>query len=72
MQDVLSYRRDRLTLLSEVELAAVLEVEVRTLAAWRAESRGPDYVKLGKSVFYRQCDLQAWIGANVHVVKRAS
>jgi predicted DNA-binding transcriptional regulator AlpA len=58
-------------LLSEVELAILMEVETRTLLAWRAEKKGPDYVKLGKSVFYRRRDVRDWIDANVVVVRRA-
>ena len=65
-------RVDHLGLLSEEELAGVIDVKPHTLAVWRAEGKGPDFTRLGKSVFYRQVDVQAWIEANVVVTKRVS
>jgi hypothetical protein len=65
------YRRVTLTLLSEADLAVILEVEIKTVQAWRMQGRGPDYVKLGKSIYYRTRDLQEWIDANVNVVQRS-
>lgn len=35
------------------------------LAHWRAEHRGPAYVKLGKRVLYRGCDLNSWLEEQV-------
>lgn len=64
--------RSAIELFSEDELAEVLDVKPQTLAAWRAEERGPDYVKLGKSVFYRKADVLEWINANVVLTRRAS
>jgi len=65
-------RVDHLGLLSEEELAGVIDVKPHTLAVWRAEGKGPDFTRLGKSVFYRQVDVQAWIEANVVVTKRTA
>lgn len=64
------FRWGSLSILTEDDLARILEVEPRTIQAWRTEGRGPDYVKLGKSVFYRVADVRGWIDANVVVVKR--
>lgn len=64
--------RSEIDLFSEEELAEVLEVKPPTLATWRAEERGPDYVKLGKSVFYRKQDVLEWINANVVLTKRTT
>lgn len=64
--------RSEIDLFSEEELAEVLEVKPPTLATWRAEERGPDYVKLGKSVFYRKQDVLVWINANVVLTKRTT
>lgn len=64
--------RSAIELFSEEELAEVLEVKTATLATWRAENRGPDYVKLGKSVFYRKQDVLDWINANVVLTKRTT
>ena len=41
-----------------------------TLANWRAEKRGPKYVKYGKRIIYRGSDLNAFIEA--HVVEPAA
>ncbi len=32
-----------------------------TLAHWRSEGRGPNYIKLGSRVAYRGSDLNAWL-----------
>lgn len=64
--------RSAIELFNEEELAEILEVKPQTLATWRAEERGPDYVKLGKSVFYRKADVLDWINANVVVTRRVS
>lgn len=34
------------------------------LATWRAEGRGPRFVKLGGRVYYRASDVAAWLDAN--------
>ena len=31
-----------------------------TLANWRAQSKGPPFVKIGSRVVYRVSDLEAW------------
>jgi predicted DNA-binding transcriptional regulator AlpA len=36
------------------EAAAIVGVSSALLRLWRTEGRGPDYVKLGASVVYRQ------------------
>lgn len=65
-------RIEHFGLLSEDELAAMIDVKPHTLAVWRAEGKGPDYTRLGKSVFYRRDDVHAWIEANVVVTKRTA
>lgn len=57
-------RRD-FGLLAPEDLAALIGVDVRTLALWRAQKRGPDVAKLGRAVFYRRSDVNAWIALNV-------
>ena len=37
----------------------------QTWAAMRHKGTGPRYVKLGRKVYYRRADVQAWIEANV-------
>jgi len=59
-------------LLSPSDLAELIGVDERTLAVWRAQKRGPDPVKLGRSVFYRREDVQAWIALNVCPMDRSA
>jgi predicted DNA-binding transcriptional regulator AlpA len=64
--------RDLFQLLSPADLAALIGVDERTLAVWRAQKRGPDFVKLGRAVFYRQTDVNAWIELNVSPTDRVA
>ena len=41
-------------LLSETEAATLLRQKPRTLTIWRSRGKGPNYIKLGRSVFYRR------------------
>lgn len=46
------------------EAARMLGISPRTLANWRAQGRGPAYVRLGKSrspVLYRVGDIESWL-----------
>jgi hypothetical protein len=67
-----SLRIHKLGLLSEEELALMIDVKPHTLAVWRSEGKGPDYTRLGKSVFYRETDVADWVAANVVVTKRTA
>lgn len=67
MPDRGAYLRREVDLVTPEELATTLEVELSTLQAWRAQGTGPDYVRLGKQVFYRRADIIDWINANVVV-----
>ena len=48
-------------LLSTVEAAAVLRLSKRTLEDFRTKGTGPTYRRLGKKIYYRPEDLNAWI-----------
>lgn len=63
--------RMELGLMSEDDLCELLEVKVQTLQTWRSNKLGPDYVKLGKSVFYRTADVLEWAALNLVVTRRA-
>lgn len=52
-------------LITPSELATALNITDQTLAGWRCKGEGPDYVKLGKGVFYRLADVQAWVARSV-------
>lgn len=63
--------RSQIGLFTVEEVAGMLEVTVHTLAQWRAEKRGPDFVRLGRGVFYRRDDVTRWVDANVIPVEEA-
>jgi len=63
--------RARFGLLAESDLAEMLAMRVQTLQAWRAKRRGPDFVKLGKSVFYRADDVKEWINSSIVITDRS-
>lgn len=48
-------------MLSPADLAALLNVPVRSVYRWRSESTGPRGIKVGKHVRYRQADVDAWL-----------
>lgn len=51
-------------LLSEVQASDLLFLSVRTLQTWRSKGCGPAFVRAGRAVRYRRCDLVAWIDLN--------
>ena len=54
-----------LRLLTQREAAAVLCLSERTLERLRVTGAGPRFVRAGRSVRYREVDLEAWIAARV-------
>ena len=52
-------------LLTEAQAAEYLNISIRTLQAWRVQGGGPRYSKLGRSVRYRQRDLDAFVEAHL-------
>jgi excisionase family DNA binding protein len=52
-------------LLNQSEAAKLLRLSERTLERLRLQGGGPLYVKCGRSVRYRQCDLETWIAARI-------
>ena len=53
------FKPDRLYLTDDLELLAIWKAS--TLANWRYERRGPAYMKVGKRVYYRGADLNAFL-----------
>ena len=47
--------------LTPAELANRLEVGVRTLANWWTEGRGPTPMKVGRNIFYAECEIEEWL-----------
>jgi excisionase family DNA binding protein len=52
-------------LLTQREAATVLRLSERTLERLRVQGLGPKFVRCGRSVRYRQSDLEEWITARV-------
>jgi hypothetical protein len=49
------------TLLTETDVSRQLRVSLAALGKWRVMNRGPQFVKIGPLVRYRQTDLDAWL-----------
>lgn len=55
-------KEDRsMELLTPKEACDILRVSIHTLAKWRSQEQGPDYVKTGKSVKYSRDTVYEWI-----------
>ena len=52
-------------LLTQVEAARLLQLSERTLERLRVSGAGPRFIKAGRSVRYREIDLEAWIAGKV-------
>jgi predicted site-specific integrase-resolvase len=52
-------------LMTQHELASLLDIGTATLANWRSAGKGPHFVKLGGKVQYRKIDVEAFITGNV-------
>jgi len=50
-------------LLSEIETSRECGVPLKTLQYWRycGHPDGPPFIKIGRRVYYRRCDLKRWI-----------
>jgi hypothetical protein len=52
-------------LIDAVEAARLLRQKPQTLAAWRCENRGPQYVKIGRSIFYRRLSIGIFLAGSI-------
>jgi hypothetical protein len=52
---------------TQEEAATIIGVKPTTLAMWRHKGRGPRYLKIGRSCFYRESDIEAWLDAQAIV-----
>ena len=57
--------RSRLGLITAEELGLMLDVTPETLREWRRLKQGPDFVRVGKGVMYRESDIKDWLKDNV-------
>lgn len=54
-----------MTLLRTADAARRLGISVSFLEKQRCLGTGPAYLKIGRSVAYRDCDIDAWIASQV-------
>lgn len=54
-------------LISNQDLAAYLAVSVETVRWLRKQHRGPRAIKVGRSVRYRESDVQLWLAERTEV-----
>lgn len=59
--------REHLDLVEEAVAAEALGLTHSTLESYRRDNKAPDFVRIGRSVYYRRKDLMAWIAARVEV-----
>jgi predicted DNA-binding transcriptional regulator AlpA len=52
-------------LLTQRETATLLRLSERTLERLRLRGTGPLFVKAGRAVRYRECDVEAWVSARI-------
>jgi predicted site-specific integrase-resolvase len=52
-------------LMTQHELAALLDVTTATLANWRSAGKGPRYAKLSGKVKYRKLDVEEFINGSI-------
>lgn len=56
------FKLDQAPLLRESEVQTRWRVSRALLRKWRRLGGGPPFVKLGRSVRYRELDLEKWLG----------
>lgn len=47
--------------LDEKALCQWLGISAATAQAWRSQSKGPAYFKIGRGVRYNRADVEAWV-----------
>ena len=55
-------------LLTENEASEILNCTKAALRRWRRERRGPDFIKIGRLVRYRESDLLDFIDINTRKI----
>lgn len=58
-----SIHLDDETLYCESVISKKLVCEEKTLQSWRSRGGGPPFVKIGRLVRYRGCDVKKWIAS---------
>ena len=53
------------TLFTPSEVAKKYRIAVGTLANWRSQGRGPEYIKYGRKVLYPVSEMDKWCRLNL-------
>jgi predicted DNA-binding transcriptional regulator AlpA len=64
--------RETMGLLTEEDICLLIDVHPQTLRVWRTHKEGPRWTKLGRTIFYRRQDVEAWIEANLAPMQAAA
>lgn len=56
-------------LLTPEDLSRLIQIPVRTLAAWRSGRTGPLPLRLGVHVRYRRVDVDAWLASRAEAAR---
>jgi hypothetical protein len=64
VMEAISKELDRKRCVCEKIAGPYVGASPRTMQAWRVQGKGPVYLKLGRAVRYRICDLDDWLEAN--------
>ena len=51
-------------LLTPPEVSGLLRKPIGTLTDWRYRGCGPEYVRMGRSIYYRRSAIERWIEAH--------
>lgn len=43
------------------EISQMAGIAESTLAHWRHKGKGPKYIKIGRKVMYRECEVEAYL-----------
>ena len=52
--------------ISEETAAEYIGISRSHLVNLRSSDKGPRYIRLGRRVFYREADIDAWLDQNIH------
>lgn len=63
-EDAATVRANLFGILTDEEVALLLNVSVYTLRDWRHLKTGPDYTRVGKAVFYEIDAIKRWLAVN--------
>ena len=47
--------------LTDPQFARLVKTSTRTTETWRRNGNGPPFIRLGRRILYRRCDVEAWL-----------